>query len=332
MPYEFIMSQKYTISEAEIIKVLSSKSGGYIGDDAAVLPPLDQEQYIITKDLLIEDVHFRIDYFNATDLAYKSLHVNLSDLAAMGAKPIYILCGISIPVDLNEYAKNFLEQLTTLCDKYDVTLIGGDTTKSTDKLHISITAIGTTSKECIKYRSLAKTGDTVCVVGHLGYAHLGLTALEAKSHINAKYINAFLRPKAKIKEGIWLGQQPEITSMMDISDGLYIDLKRLCKSSSCGSLIELSTLEYDDEFENSCHALGVKPLDVILTGGEDYSLICTVSTTAFSNIAETFKKTFDYNLRKIGKIITGSSIRLKKNNNEFIELNTKPFTHFGEDI
>ncbi|MFN7038648.1 MAG: thiamine-phosphate kinase [Alphaproteobacteria bacterium] len=315
------------ISEDQIIINLSAKSEGFIGDDAAILPQLNDEQYAISKDLLIEDVHFRTSYFSPEDLAHKALHANLSDLAAMGVKPLYILCGISIPATLEGYANDFLKYLSKVCKKLKIILIGGDTTASKEKLFISITAIGKTQNHQIKYRSAAIKDNIICLAGNLGWAHLGFTALERSNNIDAKYIKSFLRPDAKTKEAIWLAAQSSITSMMDVSDGLYIDLKRLCKSSNCGAVIYLDNLVYDTQFKNACQILNLEPLKIMLEGGEDYGLIFTCNEESFNKLYDSFSKIFKYNLKVIGKITKKQSV-LFYQNHKFKNLDILPFTHF----
>ena len=318
------------LSETAIIKHLTKESNGFVGDDAAVLPILNSEQYVITKDLLIEGIHFR-SYFEPEDLAHKALHVNLSDLAAMGATPKYILCGISIPIVRGEYGQAFLDHLLHACKRTKTVLIGGDTTKSPDKFYISITAIGTSPPHLVKYRNGAQDRDVICVAGHLGWAHLGLMSLEKNTNVSVQYKNAFLRPNAKIEEGIWLGRQSYVTSMIDISDGLYIDLKHLCDISDVGGIIDLEKLEQDVEFENSCNFLTMDPLNVVLTGGEDYSLLFTVRSNYFNDLTHRFRDAFGYMPRAIGHVVSNSGVAFRKSD-EFVELKLKPFTHFGESV
>lgn len=309
------------LNEDKIIQNLRTKSQEFIGDDAAILPSLVGEQYVISKDLLLENVHFRINYFSPHDLAHKALHVNLSDLAAMGAKPLYILCGISIPKKLETYAKDFLKYLTETCEALGIILIGGDTTFSDTDLFISITAIGKLPAHEIKYRKNAQKDDLICIAGNLGWAHVGFTALENNIHIEAKYINCFLRPTAKLGEGRWLAQKKSVTSMMDISDGLYIDLKRLCKASGKGAVIDLDLLlKYQEP------PLTIK---IMLEGGEDYGLLFTVNEKEFANLSAYFLKVFSYGIKSIGYITDNQEIQFLEGGKR-IELNIKPFSHFGE--
>lgn len=320
------------LNEATIIKTLARESDGFIGDDAAVLPLPDGFRYVLTNDVLVEDIHFRTRYFSPKDLAHKALHVNLSDLAAMGASPKYILCGISIPISKGDYAEAFLHHLLQACKDVGVRLIGGDTTRSPDKLYISITAVGAILKRCIKFRSTACEGDIICVAGDLGWAHLGLRAFEQSVSMPKIYQNACLLPQAKIQEGIWLGKQPYVTSMMDVSDGLYIDLRRLCEASSVGAVIHLERFGLDEQFIRSCQSLELEPIEVILTGGEDYNLLFTVQPKYFEQLALNFEDSFKYPIKVIGHILADSRVIFRQNNEIMnLNLNLKSFTHFGEE-
>ena len=310
------------IQEDKIVQTLKATSGGFIGDDAAVLPNVDMShRYVMSKDLLVENVHFRTTYFTPEDLAHKALHVNLSDIASMGAEPLYILCGISIPSHLQDYAPRFLNSLTAACQNVGVTLIGGDTTASVDCLFISITAIGKTLESNTKYRNGAQASDLICVIGNLGFAHLGFLGLEQSVPTDAKYLNSFLRPEAKIKEGIWLGRQPAITSMMDVSDGLYIDLKRLASNSKKHAVLDIDLLQ--------SHLTLEVPLHIALEGGEDYGLLVTVHQESFEELSHRFMESFGYGLKVVGRIIDGDGLSFEQNGKPS-ELTVNHFAHFGE--
>lgn len=309
------------INEDNLITSLEQHSEGFIGDDAAVIPSNSDKHFVITKDLLIENIHFRIDYFKPEYLAHKALHVNLSDIAAMGASPLYILCGISIPSNLHDYTKTFLDSLASACQEANVILIGGDTTASQDALFISITAMGIASEANIKYRNGAKAGDLICVAGNIGFAHLGFVSLEQSKSIKQQYINSFLRPEAKIKEGIWLGSQTVITSMMDISDGLYIDLKRLASSSKKHAVLDIDLLQNYLTPEVS--------VQIALEGGEDYGLLVTIPKDSLEELSHRFMKSFGYDLKFIGYITDGEGISLKQGKRA-AEVTVNHFVHFGE--
>lgn len=310
----------YPFSEYEIVKKLYNAFPEFIGNDTATLPQIPSEhQYVISKDLLIEDVHFRTSYFSPQDLAHKALQVNLSDLAASGAQPSYILCGIGIPVRLRSYAQEFLTFLTALCKQIGIILMGGDTTRSQNHLFISITVIGHARSDRIKSRKNAALGDIICVVGELGFAHLGFLGLEKSIPTEARYLESFLRPKAKIQEGQWLAKQRGVSSMMDISDGLYADLKQLCTMSIQGATLDIDLLR--------SHLVSDVSTEIALTGGEDYGLLVTISPRWFVNLFRDFRIQFGYNLKAIGHISHSKGVVIKRLATR-VEINTTPFSHF----
>ena len=309
------------INEDQLIASLQQSSEGFIGDDAAVMPSRSDTHFVVTKDLLIENIHFRIDYFKPGDLAHKALHVNLSDLAAMGARPLYVLCGISIPSNLHDYGRVFLDQLTAACQKAGVILIGGDTTASKDQLFISMTAIGIAAAANLKYRTGAGSGDLICVVGDLGVASLGFKGLEYSQCVGQECINQFLRPKARVKEGIWLGEQSVVSSMMDISDGLYIDLKRLVASSKKHAVLDVNLLQN--------HLMPEVSVQTALEGGEDYGLLVTIPKDASKEFSRRFMRRFGYALKQVGYITDGDGVSFQQGKNS-IEVMVNHFSHFGE--
>ncbi len=317
------------LNEANIIANLKKAFPEHIGDDGAVIPGPGEERYVITKDILVEDVHFRLSYFDPSSLAYKALQVNLSDIAAMGATPKFVLLGISIPQNYARYVTDLLYYFSEHIKKAGLLLIGGDTTKSPDKLFFSITVIGSAAPENIKYRDTAKVGDVICVAGNLGKAHLGLIACEGAMNGFNEYKQAFLCPTAKLYEGKWLGEQLAVTSMMDSSDGLVLDLKRLCEVSHVAGRVDLEKLSPTPLFNSDCQALGLDPINVMLTGGEDYGLLFTVANKKYGELSKEFMNIFGYELKQIGQIMPGSDVTFSKNGQRKI-LNLKPFSHFGE--
>lgn len=324
------------LREADIIKKLQDTINTLpcgvegIGDDGAVFPLSDTTSYVISKDLLVEDTHFRLRYFDPGSLSHKVLHVNLSDLAAMGATPYFVLLGLSIPPYLNEgWVDNFLESFASDCKKQGVWLIGGDTTGSQHGLFISLTVIGQVQNPHLKGRDGAKPGDLLCVAGHLGEAGAGLMALENTLPGFDDLKMQALRPEALIREGIWMGERSEVTAMMDISDGLYIDLSRLCQASHVGATVELNTLHPSRALQYMCQELNLDPIEYMLTGGEDYALLITIEESEYLTISKTFQEIFGYPLTNIGKIVKGEGVKLTQNNSPRAFSYT-PFSHFKE--
>jgi len=317
------------LNESEIIQSLKQTFPEHIGDDAAILPYTDEESYLISKDLLVEDIHFRCRYQSPESLARKALEVNLSDIAAMGGTPKFVLLGISIPESYEVSLAAFLRSFSEACLKHQVLLIGGDTIRSSDKLSLSITVIGTIISSHVKYRHTAKPGDWIGFIGNLGYAHLGLMALEQKLPGFESFKTKFLDPKARLNEGTWLGEQPEVNAMMDVSDGLLIDLERLAKSSHLAAEIELSNLAVNDDFEKSALSLGLDPQMTQLTGGEDYGLLVTMDSKKIESLQTSFETQFEHKILILGQMKKGFGLHflekgLPKN------LIWTPFSHFGE--
>lgn len=324
------------LNEEKVVSYLKAQFSPYpreiigIGDDAAIFPLNETKSYVVTKDLLIEDRHFSMKYFDPASLAQKTLHANLSDIAAMGAEANFVLLGMAIPSTFSSrFVDRFLHDFAENCKEHSIQLIGGDTTASNGKLFISLTAIGTCANDHFKFRHTAQAGDAICVAGEIGHAHAGLMALERDvsglESIKAKA----LRPKARVKEGIWFGARDEITAMMDISDGLYIDLKRLCASSKVGAEILLQNLVPSKELSQTCSTLELDPLECMMIGGEDYGLIITIKPQFAEDVISAFEHAFGYKLTQIGTIIQTGPLKII-NKGEEVPFTYRSFSHFGE--
>jgi thiamine-monophosphate kinase len=323
-------------NEADIISRLqnafATSNAGVIGigDDAAVLPLNDRESYVITKDILIENRHFRMRYGTAADLAHKALHVNLSDIAAMGAVPAYVMLGIGVPSSIDPtWLDDFMRGFTDACHTQKVQLIGGDTTGSDSDLFISVTAIGRADRTHLKFRSNAKPGDILCVAGTLGEAQAGLLMLEKNISGLDDLKRRSLRPNALGAEGAWFGARPEVTAMMDISDGLYVDTQKMLQGSKAGAMIDVEHLHASSQLIDACTKLQLDPVSCMLTGGEDYALLLSVSPQAYDILAKDFQAKFNYMLTSLGAITEGRELQLSFGDKPYT-LTTRPFSHFGE--
>ncbi|MDA0939319.1 MAG: thiamine-phosphate kinase, partial [Proteobacteria bacterium] len=251
------------------------------------------------------------------------------DIAAMGAKPKFALLGISAPSNQLTYVQEFIHYFTKYCKKFNTYIIGGDTTESKYGIFASITLIGEVKKEHLKLRNQAKKGDIICVAGKLGFAHLGFCAFEKNLNKFSKFKHHFLFPNAKIQEGQFLGSISYITSMMDISDGLYIDLNRLILASCIGASINLDLLPASaNQFMRACYDLKLNPINVMLTGGEDYGLLFTIQKEKYIDFCKIFRAKFAYEILKIGEINAESKISFIQNDQR-INLDITPFKHFS---
>ena len=317
------------LDEGHIIKALKKSFPNFIGDDAAVLPVINDEQLVITKDLLVEDVHFRRRYCSPAALAHKALHVNLSDLAAMGATPRYILLGLSIPVSYEQtWIDSFLKSFSDACIHARVVLIGGDTTASLDGLFISVTAIGSARSDHLKLRTDAKPHAIVAVAGQLGYAHIGFRALESDLDGFDSFKQAFLAPSARISEGQWFAGLPSVQAMMDTSDGIFADLTKLGQASGLGIEVELDDVQTTNDFKLACLKLGIDSTHVQFSGGEDYGLLIVVEANAYPKVSEYFTQIVGYALNKIGRTVIKKGVSFLEHGKPK-RLTLSPFNHFS---
>jgi thiamine-monophosphate kinase len=269
-----------------------------VGDDAAVIDHFGK-QTVISSDMLIEGIHFDLMYTPLKHLGYKSVIVNLSDVYAMNATPTHITLNIAFSNRFSlEALDEFYEGVFAACEKYNVDLIGGDTSSSQKGFIISVTAIGEISPEKIVKRSGAKKGDLVCVSGDLGGAFLGLTLLEREKKIylehpeiqpdleNQEYIvGRLLKPEAQ-KEIIEFFETSEIlpTSMMDVSDGLSSEVLHICKQSNVGCVLYEDKIPVHDLARQYAYKLELDPTVCALSGGEDYELVFTIPQAEYDKL------------------------------------------------
>ena len=308
------------------IKNKSTKKG--VGDDAAVLKSAKTQ--LVTSDILTEGVHFDLTYTPLKHLGYKAVVVNLSDIYAMNAIPKQILVSIAVSNKMSvEALEQLYEGIYLACDKYNVDLIGGDTSPSLTGLTISVTAIGEAAKNNIVYRNGAKETDIICVTGDLGAAYMGLQLLEREKKVfqetgsnqpdfaGKEYVlERFLKPEAR-KDIIefFAGKNIKPTAMIDISDGLSSELYHICKQSGVGCRIYNGKIPIDlvtgmlvDEFK-------LEALIPALNGGEDYELLFTLPLTDYDKIKDNKK------IKVIGHIVDKSEgVNLITEDGNYIEL------------
>src|SRR5450755_1607618 len=278
------------------IKNVSSILGG--GDDAAVIDHFGK-QTVISTDLLIENIHFDLMYTPLMHLGYKSVVVNLSDIYAMNAIPTQLLLSLGFSNRFSlEALDEFYEGVYTACEKYEVDLVGGDTSSSQKGFIISVTAIGEVAPDKFVQRSTARKGDLLCCSGDLGAAYLGLVFLEREKKIflenpnirpdleGEKYvIGRMLKPEASKKTIDFFEEQEIIpTAMMDISDGLSSEILHICKQSGLGAVLYEEKIPIAEETRNAAFKFELDPTACALNGGEDYELLFTVRQEDFEKL------------------------------------------------
>lgn len=287
-----------------------------IGDDCAVLPVSGDEALVVTTDMLVEGVHFLRGAGSASELGAKSLAVNLSDVAAMGARPVASFLSIALPAECRgEWAREFMEGYRELSARHGVRLAGGDTTAALGGVAINVTAIGRAPLSRLKYRSGARVGDIIVVNGPLGESAAGLRdILDGRPDTPLARIHR--NPVPQVEGGQWLGGRAEVRSMIDLSDGLASDLVHILRASGVGAEIELSTIPAPVSTE------------LAVTGGEDYKLLLTVAPEAFANLAEEYRARFGAPLHCIGRITAATPCIQWLENGEPVAKQWRGFVHF----
>jgi thiamine-monophosphate kinase len=282
-----------------------------IGNDCAVIPYSHDLSYLVTTDLLNENIHFIKEKIPPQELGYKALAVNLSDIAAMGGNPRYAFLALGMPPDTSlDWMDAFLEGFRQLAVQTDVLLLGGDTTKA-DCITLNVMIIGVIETAKIKRRSRASIGDLICCTGYLGDSGGGLKFLLEnlpQDPSSISLIQAHNLPKPHLEEGAWLASQPGVHAMMDISDGLASDIKRIMELSHCGAHIEVDQLPLSPDLLHASKRFHWSPENIALTAGEDYCLLTTIDPQACSLIQEAYWKRFHRPLYRIGVILSGSSL------------------------
>lgn len=301
-----------------INKIKNTLKSQYIGDDCAYLKDLG---IVISQDSLVEDVHFSKHMMSPYQIGYKSVMVNLSDIAASGAKPAYLTVALSLPKQIKDDAViDFYEGAKYALENLDVEIVGGDITGS-DKLYISISVIGKTLNRKISSRSHAKIGHKIITSGVHGSSAAGLRILQNDLEPDKDLIKAHLMPVAQIDFAKQISEQiQEDYAMMDTSDGLFDALFKIGSASECTMSVDFERILYDPKIKE--YFSDYK--DLILFGGEDYQIVATVPVELLPSLK-------DYII--IGEVLPKEDCVIKLNTDnkveKFNDLSNKCFNHFG---
>ena len=293
-----------------------------IGDDCAIIPSGGAE-LIYTTDMLIEGIHFLRNVSQPEDIGWKSLAVNLSDIAAMGGTPIATFLSIALPEDAQgEWAERFIAGYSDLSRMLNVPLLGGDTTSSLRDIAINVGALGHSPDGKSVKRSTAAIGDGIYVTGNLGDSAGGLQAIlngyEMTPEITS-LIHSHYRPIPRLEEGAALRKTGLLGAMMDISDGIASDLGHILKASGVGAQVSLNKIPISDNLKLLCRNLGNNAYEFAIGGGEDYELLFT-APPCIENLLE-------FPVYHIGEIVPGNSITWIENGIS-VDLNINGYRHF----
>jgi len=332
-----------SLSEFSLINVLTRHSKEKdadvvigIGDDAALLQPNPGFHQAVSTDLFVERVHFNLQFHSLKDVGYRAAAANLSDMAAMGAIPRYLLVMVAIP---SRYTVTDLLSLyrgiRASCKAYDTVLIGGDTSLSKQDLFLGITIIGSVEKGCALQRAGAHSGDAIYVTGTLGDSAAGLQLLHSPSPSPAlskramKFlISRHLRPTPQITMGRLLSTHRWGSAAIDLSDGLSGDLTHLCRASGVGAEIESAAIPISPSCRRFASQHKKDPCQIALQGGEDFELLFTVASRNKRKV-EMAAKVEGCHITRIGTIqLQKAGISLKESDGSYRKMPQMSYDHF----
>ncbi len=309
-----------------------------IGDDCAVLSPPQGENLLWTVDTLVEGVHFRPDLIENDSLGWKSLAVNLSDIAAMGGRPAHALLSLGLGADMDTIALDqFYKGFAAVAEEFAVELVGGDLVKSPLGLTITVTVLGFTNGGRALCRSRAEPDDWIVVTGPLGEAAAGLNILlsgeqgkkdQLSEEIIATLVRSHCRPVPQVEEGILLSSFPQVHAAIDISDGLAQDLWHVCRMSNVGASVEQERLPISSPTLEAAECWGVSAEEWALYGGEDYQLLATVAAAGIEEVEGRFQERFHRPLSRIGRITREPGAWIETPSGQKVPLDTSGYDHF----
>ncbi|NGP88600.1 thiamine-phosphate kinase [Fodinibius halophilus] len=328
------------LSEEQIINLFAESRhrdhGIGIGDDCSVTDGPNGVKQLVSTDLVIEQVHFRREDISPRALGSKALAVNLSDIAAMGGIPKGFYLSLALPKDLSaHWLTRFRDGLLVLAQRHNISLLGGDTTRSQNDIVISITITGTVKPKHLKLRSMAEPGDVLCVTGSLGDSAAGFKVLSHPdrysylSDANRKQlVEHHQEPKPEVAKGKWLAQMEAVHAMIDLSDGLIRDSRHIASQSRCGVDITLDRLPLSAPFKAFHRAQIEQAQDFAAAGGEDYKLLLAIAADDLEEIQKKFKQKFNTPLHQIGTMKKGEPQLRTLRDGAPIKLEEQQFKHF----
>lgn len=304
-----------------------------IGDDAAALKISGHNILLITSDILLEDVHFNLSFTDSYHLGRKALAVNLSDIAAMGGTPRFFVVSLALPAHISvSFIDDLYRGIMELASEFSTILVGGDTNASPEKLMIALTVLGEVHPDHLLMRSGAQVGDSLFVTGTIGDAGLGLMNLQTNPTATAQspvsgLVAKHLSPFPRVKEGKVLSVNGLASSLIDISDGLLTDLKRILTASGKGATVWIEKLPLSSEFKQAETPHHCNKIEYALTGGEDYELLFTCPPSKETELSQAASKA-EFTITKIGTITDSQELVVLDQHEQPYPLGKLGYDHF----
>jgi len=321
-----------SITEDELIAAIVDALGAPprtlrlgIGDDAAVWKVSSHHLSLLTTDMLVDGVHFRLAATSPQALGRKALAENLSDIAAMGGWPTVAVIALGLTDQVDEtWVRGLYAGIASLATEARCAIAGGDIVRA-PAVTLGVTVVGEVRRTQLRTRAGARPGDIAAVTGPLGRAAAGLRLLDnpgmqsralERGHVALERSSsqdystllraAYLEPIARLREGRYLASRRAVRAMMDISDGLSTDATRMARASGVDVVLDAAALAPDPALAAAAAALGADAMDLVLNGGDDYELLAAVEPRVFKHIAAGFAKRFGRPLLAVGRFEKGS--------------------------
>jgi len=286
------------------------------GDDAAAIEPVRGALEVVTTDAQVDGVHFDRRFVPPDAIGHRALAVNLSDLAAMGARPRAALLSMALPPTLELDAfDRIVDGFLALAARYGVALIGGNITHTSGPMVLDVTALGNVHRRKMLTRDGARPGDEVYVTGMLGEAAAGLLRLQ-EDHAAAEHAGRYLRPDPRVRAGMLIGRNQVATSCMDLSDGLADGVRQIAQASSVGMTLDASTLPMGEDVKSWLSRAGRDPIDVALRGGDDFELIFTARPRQGGRLRAVRRHLGDLPITKVGVVTRAPRLIVKDGQGE----------------
>jgi len=285
------------------------------GDDTAVVRVAQDRVLLLTCDMMVEGVHFRREWATGLQIGWKAMAANLSDIAAMGGEPGFAVASVAAPGELgSDVVEGIAQGLVECASRYGASLVGGDLVGSPGPLVVDVALTGWASEESVLRRSGARPGDVLLVSGALGASAAGLAALRqglsAEDERVGAAVTAHLTPVPRLAEARAIAATRLGTAMMDLSDGLAADLPRLCAQSGVGALLRADQVPVHACCRAAAESLNLDPLELAITGGEDYELLLTCPPAAAGEIQQAVRIASGVPLTVVGEVVGGDGAAL----------------------
>lgn len=306
-----------------------------VGDDAAVFRLASGQIVVATCDMFIEGIHFDLSTCEPSQVGLRAMTANLSDVAAMGCRPLFATVSLGVPPDTStSVVEQIYDGLIRIAGQHSTAVVGGDTVRSPERIVIDVSLIGEPVGSVYLTRSGALSGDQIVVTGHPGQSAAGLEIIlgggSPKGRIEKELVRAHLEPQARVEQGVFLAENDSVSAAIDLSDGLKQDLGHICEMSRLGALIDIERLPISSDLAEYCSKNSKNAAKLCLSGGEDYELLFTIRGDGLETLIPEWQSRFDLPATVIGRMTSEfADVRLQ-NGDQSMLADAAGYDHFRQ--